>query len=238
MARKLIASKLKLFILKLWELARLSAAMASVNLVFPPQKLNLNETLQLYKRGFNTTSSWIPSVSVMRFTVQMSKLNGLGKTHQKRICRRTENFARPFTTKKIFWDNSDIKWIKVPSINSIVAEYLTFKLSRYFLWRIKINYRRFLGRFSTNLMTLLFIQIHFETNIFLKIQPALNLKWGNDFKLKFGFNINSHPITEDFVICICKSAIFSKDFCIKHWGITWNNPWPLNLILYNCINIS
>ena len=172
MARKLIASKLKLFILKLWELARLSAAMASVNLVFPPQKLNLNETLQLYKRGFNTTSSWIPSVSVMRFTVQMSKLNGLGKTHQKRICRRTENVARPFTTKKIFWDNSDIKWIKVPSINSIVAEYLTFKLSRYFLWRIKINYRRFLGRFSTNLMTLLFIQIHFETNIFLKIRPA------------------------------------------------------------------
>ena len=130
-------------------------------------------------RHFNYTqgalirlSSWIPSVSVMRFTVQMSKLNGLGKTHQKRIFSRTENFARPFTTKKIFWDNSDIKWIKVPSINSIVAEYLTFKLSRYFLWRIKINYRRFLGRFSTNLMTLLFIQIHFETNIFLKIRPA------------------------------------------------------------------
>ena len=130
-------------------------------------------------RHFNYTkgalirlSSWIPSVSVMRFTVQMSKLNGLGKTHQKRICSRTENFARPFTTKKIFWDNSDIKWIKVPSINSIVTEYLTFKLSRYFLWRIKINYRRFLGRFSTNLMTLLFIQIHFETNIFLKIRPA------------------------------------------------------------------
>ena len=130
-------------------------------------------------RHFNYTqgalirlSWWIPSVSVMRFTVQMSKLNGLGKTHQKRICSRTENFARPFTTKKIFWDNSDIKWIKVPSINSIVAEYLTFKLSRYFLWRIKINYRQFLGRFSTNLMTLLFIQIHFETNIFLKIRPA------------------------------------------------------------------
>ena len=46
--------------------------MACVNLVFPLQKLK-RET-----RRFNT-------VSVVQFTVQMSKLNGLGKTHRERI---------------------------------------------------------------------------------------------------------------------------------------------------------
>ena len=37
----------------------------------------------------------------------------------------------------------------------------------YFLWTTKINCRRFSGRLSTNVMTLLLIQIHSETNIFL-----------------------------------------------------------------------
>ena len=44
-----------------------------------------------------------------------------------------------------------------PSIDSIVTNYVTFKLSKCFLWRMKINYRRFLDRLSTNLMTLFFI---------------------------------------------------------------------------------
>ena len=35
------------------------------------------------------------------------------------------------------------------------------------MWASKINCRRVLGRLSTNVMTLLFIQIHSETNIFL-----------------------------------------------------------------------
>ena len=52
--------------------------MACVNLVFLPQKLNSNDTLQRDTRGFN-------AVSVVQFTVQMSKFNGLGKTHRKRI---------------------------------------------------------------------------------------------------------------------------------------------------------
>ena len=52
--------------------------MACVNLVFPLQKLNSNDTLQRETRRFN-------AVSVVQFTVQMSKLNGLGKTHQERI---------------------------------------------------------------------------------------------------------------------------------------------------------
>ena len=52
-------------------------------------------------------------------------------------------------------------------VNSIVPKYLTFLLSRYFLWRIKINNRPFLGCLSTKLMTILLKQTHFETNIFL-----------------------------------------------------------------------
>ena len=104
-------SKFKFFILKLWEFARLFAAMACVNLVFPPQKLNSNDTLQRDTRGFNAAfSHWIPSVSVVQFTVQMSKLNGLGKTHRERI---------------------------------------------------------FVVELSTNEISLLFIQIHSETDIFL-----------------------------------------------------------------------
>ena len=86
MARKVIVSRLDFFILKLWEFARLFIAMACVNLVFPPQKLNSNATLQLDTKGFNAAfSQWIPSVSVVQFTVQMSKLNDLGKTHRTRL---------------------------------------------------------------------------------------------------------------------------------------------------------
>ena len=73
-----------------------------------------------------------------------------------------------FHYEQIVGENSDIKWIKKkPSLNLTVTKYLTFYLSRYFLWTIKINYRRFLSRLSTNVMTLLLTQIHSETNIFL-----------------------------------------------------------------------
>ena len=62
------------------------AAIACVNLVFPPQKLNSNDTLQLVTRGFNAAFSHrIPSVSVVQLMVQMSKFNGLGKTHRERV---------------------------------------------------------------------------------------------------------------------------------------------------------
>ena len=103
MAKNVIVSKVKLFSLKLWEFALFFAAMACVNLVFPPQKLNSNETFQLDTREFNASfSHWIPSVSVVQFTVQMFKLRGLGKTYQKRIWSRTGNLARLFTTNKFF----------------------------------------------------------------------------------------------------------------------------------------
>ena len=107
-------------------------------------------------------------LAVVQFTVQiMSKLNGLGKTHWESIFVVELNLKLRslFHYKQIVWENSDIKWIKVPSFSLTVTKHLTFELSWYFLWTIKINCRRFLGRLSTNVMTL--IQIHFETNIFL-----------------------------------------------------------------------
>ena len=86
MVRKVIVSKFKFFILKLWEFARLFAAMGCVNLVFPPQKLNSNDTLQQDTIRFNAAFFHrIPPVSIVQFTVQMSILNRLGKTHQERI---------------------------------------------------------------------------------------------------------------------------------------------------------
>ena len=60
--------------------------MARVNLIFPPQKLNSNGTLQRNTQGFNAAFfQSIPSVSVVQFTVQMSKFNGLGKNHRERL---------------------------------------------------------------------------------------------------------------------------------------------------------
>ena len=47
----------KFFILKLCEFVHLFVAMARVNLVFPPQKLNLNGTLQRNRQGFNVAFS-------------------------------------------------------------------------------------------------------------------------------------------------------------------------------------
>ena len=84
------------------------------------------------------------------------------------ICCRTEiKTSPPYHYEQIVWENSDIEWMKVPSISSTVTKYLTFELPRYFLWTIKMNCRRSLVHFSTNVMTLMLKQIHSETNIFL-----------------------------------------------------------------------
>ena len=133
----------------------------------------------------------------MQFTVQMSKLNGLGKTHQERIFVAGLKFKLRslFHYEQIVWENSDIKWMKVPSFSLTVTKYLTFQLSGYFLWTIKINCRRFLGRLSTNVMTLLLIQIHSETNIFLSTKVIWEREkrgfisylsaWGSDRRVCF-----------------------------------------------------
>ena len=97
------------------------------------------------------------------------KLNGLGKTHWERIFAidLKLKLRSLFHYEQIAWENLDIKWMKVLSFSLTVTKYLTFWLSRYFQWTIKINCRRFLARLSTNVITLLFIQIHSETNMFL-----------------------------------------------------------------------
>ena len=86
--------------------------MACVNLVFPSQKLNPNGTLQRDARGFNAVfSQKIPSVSVVQFTVQMFKLNGLGKTHRERIfvVELKLKLRSLFHYEQIARENSDIK---------------------------------------------------------------------------------------------------------------------------------
>ena len=100
MARKVIVSKFKIFS----EVLRV-CTFVYCNGVFEAglcsTKLNSNETLQLDTRELNAAfSHWIPSF--VQLTVQMSKLNEIGRTHRKRLCSRTENFARPFTTNKLF----------------------------------------------------------------------------------------------------------------------------------------
>ena len=105
--------------------------------------------------GFNAAfSHWTPSISIVQFTVQMSKLNGLGKTHRERkfVVELKLKLRSLFYHEQIVKENSDIKWMKVPSFSLTVTRYFTFWLAMYFLWTIKINCRRFLGRLSTNVI--------------------------------------------------------------------------------------
>ena len=170
--------------------------MARVNLVFPPWKLISNGTLQRNTRGLNASfSHWIPSVSVVQFKVKMSKLNRLRKTHRERmfVVELKFKLRSPFHYEQIVWENSDIKWMKVPSFSLTVTKYFTFQLSGYFLWTIKINCRRFLGRLSTKVMALLLIQVNPESNIFLSTKVIWEREkrglisylsaWGNDGRL-------------------------------------------------------
>ena len=190
--------------------------MACVNLVFLPQKLNSNDTLQRDTRGFNAAfSHWIPSVSVVQFTMQMSKLNGLGKTYRS-----------PFHYEQIVWENSDIEWMKVPSISSTVTKYLTFELPRYFLWTIKMNCRRSLVHFSTNVMTLMLKQIHSETNIFLSTKVIWEREkrglisylsaWGSDRRLCLK------------ILPSRKNEIYLWQMATK---VVWGCPWRLTKAL-------
>ena len=88
------------------------AATACVNLVFPPQKLNSNGTLQRDTRECNAAFSLkIPSISVVQFMAQMSKLNELGKTHRERIfvVELKLKLRSLFHYEQIARENSDIK---------------------------------------------------------------------------------------------------------------------------------
>ena len=86
--------------------------MACVTLVFPSQKLNTNGTLKRDTRELNAAfSQKIPSISVEQFTVQMSKLNGIGKTHRERIfvVELKLKLGLLFHYEQIARENSDIK---------------------------------------------------------------------------------------------------------------------------------
>ena len=79
--------------------------------------------------GFNVAfSHWTPSVSIVQFTVQISKLNGLGKTHRERkfAVELKLKLHSLFYYEHIVWENSDIRWIKVISFSLTVTKYFTF----------------------------------------------------------------------------------------------------------------
>ena len=71
-------------------------------------KINSNGTLQRDTREFNAALNLI---SVVRFTVQISKLNGLGKTHRERIfvVELKLKLRSLFHYEQIARENSDIK---------------------------------------------------------------------------------------------------------------------------------
>ena len=100
---------------------------------------DLSFTKTKFERHTPTTnaafSQKIPSISVLQFKVQMSKLNEIGKTHQKRIfvVELKLKLCSLFHYEQIARENSDIKWMKVPSFSLTVTKYLTFQLSGYFL---------------------------------------------------------------------------------------------------------
>ena len=111
---------------------------------------------------------------------------------------------------------------KVASFSLIVTKYLLFYFSRYSLWTIKINCRRVLGRLSTNVMTLLFIQIHSETNIFLSTKLiwvrekrgfiSYSSAWGSDrrfcLKILGKYRPGKEPIRlQDWLPCPLKKKI-------------------------------
>ena len=64
----------------------------------------------------------------MQFAVQMSKLNGLGKTHQEDtfVVKLKSKLRLLFHYEQTVWENSDIKGMKVPSISSTLTKYLMF----------------------------------------------------------------------------------------------------------------
>ena len=80
--------------------------------VFSFTKINSNGTLQRDIREFNAAfTQKIPSISVVQFTVQMSKLNGIGKTHRERIfvVELKLKLRSLFHYEQIARENSDIK---------------------------------------------------------------------------------------------------------------------------------
>ena len=129
------------------------AAMASVNLVSPPQKLNSNNTNQRNTRRFNAAFfHWIPPVSVVQFTVQMSKLNGLGKTHQERTfgVKLKSKLRSLFHYEQIVWEIQILNEWKFYRLVRLKPNTSCFNFLGTFCERLKLICRRLLGRLSRN----------------------------------------------------------------------------------------
>ena len=117
---------------------------------------------------------------------------------------------------------------EVPSFSLTVTKYLTFLLSRYFFWTIKINWRRFWGRQSTNVMTLLHKQILSETNIFL----STTVIWERE---KRGFTSYLSAWGSDRRVCLKILPSRKTRYIYEKWQrklgctrrLTKALPWPV-----------
>ena len=81
--------------------------------------------------------------------VQMSKLNGLGKTHRERIfiVELKLKLRSLFHYEQIVWENSDIKWIFSQMIYAFTWDALVVEVCiRFSLFYIQIFLSEFLVR--------------------------------------------------------------------------------------------
>ena len=110
--------------MKLWEFARLFAAMARVNQAFfhKDTKIEWGTLTRPMGNLMRALSPWINSVFVVQLPHKGSNWTDLQRLPQRVFVMFLEDgkLCPPFHNKKIVWENLDIKWIKVPSIYSIV----------------------------------------------------------------------------------------------------------------------
>ena len=103
--------KIQVYVLKLWDFARLFCAITCVTLVFHREGE--------FSCSFFSSNSFVVCCEI---NAAMSNLNGTAKTYRKRIWS-IEDFAHWFSRDK-FFENSRIKRTKFSSMNSIVNKYL------------------------------------------------------------------------------------------------------------------
>ena len=195
--------------------------------------LSSTNALQWDTIRFNTAFfHWIPPVSVVQFTVQMSRLNGLEKTHQERtfVVKLKSKLRSLFHYEQIVWENSDIKWIKVPSPKQIHSETNIF-LSTKVIWerekRGLISYLSAWGSDRRLCLKILpsrkneicFPEINFERRTKLKLGGFISysskgrhvipstLWWLNRITIKLQLLPNFHVLGLGFFVILCKGAV-------------------------------
>ena len=110
--------------MKLWKCARLFAAIARVNQAFfhKDTKIEWGTLTRPMGNLMRALSPWINSAFVVQLPHKGSNWTDLQRLPQRVFVMFLEDgkLCPPFDNKKIVWENLDIKWIKVPSIYSIV----------------------------------------------------------------------------------------------------------------------